>query len=172
MGVRLMRDDDFENFFRPLIAEVGTAKHEKWRDHRREEIAQHQSSGKQNKKLIAKRSQRVINDDTCRLDPRLGSLGYDIVKGSCRHLCDGRDIVKKGDQSDAQKASLAFQIIAGSGSSSANRIPPAVPKVFPLQGFPVLIQINRFSDRGGHVRFGSLAVADFGSFDHLVGAGD
>jgi hypothetical protein len=54
-------------------------------------------------KHIAGSDRRVINDDTCRLYPRLGSLGYYIVKRSCRHLCDGRDIVKKSDQSNAQR---------------------------------------------------------------------
>jgi hypothetical protein len=38
-GVRPVWDCGFEDFFRPLVAEVGAAKHEKRRDHRWEEIA-------------------------------------------------------------------------------------------------------------------------------------
>jgi ERF superfamily len=54
MGVRLVRDNGFEEFFRPLVAEVGPTKHEKRRDHPGEKIAQGQSSGKQNEKLVTK----------------------------------------------------------------------------------------------------------------------
>ena len=54
MRVCLMWHDDFEDFFRPLVAEVGTAEHEKRRDHPRDEIAKGQSCGKQQQKFVAK----------------------------------------------------------------------------------------------------------------------
>jgi hypothetical protein len=39
---------------------------------------------------------------------RFGSLDYYTVKGNCRYLCDGRNIVEKSDQSDAQKVFALF----------------------------------------------------------------
>src|SRR4029077_3697757 len=60
VGVRLTADDGFEDLFRPFVAEVGTAKHEKRRDHPREKITQSQGSGKQENKLVSKRSYRDL----------------------------------------------------------------------------------------------------------------
>ena len=54
MRMCLMWHDGFEDLFRPLVAEVGTAEHEKRRDHPRDEIAKGQSRGKQEQKLVAK----------------------------------------------------------------------------------------------------------------------
>ena len=54
MCMCLMWHDGFEDFFRPLVAEVCTPKHEKRRDHPRDEIAKGQSCGKQEQKLVAK----------------------------------------------------------------------------------------------------------------------
>jgi hypothetical protein len=92
-----MWDDGFKDFFRPFVTEVGAAKHEKRCDHPREKTTQDQNSGKQEKKLVAKRSRRdlthdrqfalgsesehvarsdrcVIDNDSRRLDPGSGSL--------------------------------------------------------------------------------------------------
>src|SRR5262245_2064457 len=154
MGVRLMWDDGFKDVFRPFVTEVGTAKHEKRRDHPREKITQDQNGGKQEKKLVAKRSRRdlandrqfalsseakhiawsdccVIDNDTRRLDPGFGSLGHYIVKGGCRHLCDRRDIVEKRDQSDAQGFLLSFQNISSGERGEAAKFSSRGPKVIP-----------------------------------------
>ena len=126
MRVRMMRHDGFEHLFHALVAEIGAAEHQQRRDRPGQEVAERQRGGQQDQELVAKRSRRdladdrqfalggesdhvawrdrgIVDDDAGRLDPRLGGLADHIVKRSRRHLCDRRDIVEKGDQSDAHR---------------------------------------------------------------------
>ena len=126
MLVCMMGHDGFVQFFNAFVAEIGPAKHQKRGDCRGQEVAERQRSGKQDQELVAKRSRRdlahdrqfalgresdhvtwrdrgIVDDDAGRLYPRLGGLADHIVKGSRCHLCDRRDIVEKGDQSDAHR---------------------------------------------------------------------
>ena len=52
---------------------------------------------------VARSDRGIIEHDGSRLGPRFCGQTRDIVKGSCRHLCDRRDIVEKSKESDAQR---------------------------------------------------------------------
>ena len=47
---------------------------------------------------VTRRNRRIVDDDARSLCPRLRGLAGDIIEVGCRHLCDRRKIVKKGDQ--------------------------------------------------------------------------
>ena len=126
MLVRMMRQDGFEQFFHALVAEVGSAEHQQRRDRGGQEVAERKCYGKQDQELVAQRSRRdlahdrqfalgrepdhvtrrdrgIVDHHAGRLYPRLGGLADHIVKRGRCHFCDRRDIVEKGDQSDAHR---------------------------------------------------------------------
>ena len=120
----MVRSEEFVDFLRALVAEIGSAKHQQWRDGLRDEVAECKRGGQQDQELVAKRSRRnlaydrqfafgceadhitrrdrrIVNDDARCLHPGFSRLGRDIVKRGGRNLGYRCYVVEKSNQTDA-----------------------------------------------------------------------
>src|SRR5208282_6478920 len=71
---------------------------------------------------VTRRNRGIVDDDARRLCPSLRGLAGYIVEGSCRHLCDRRKLVQKGDQSDAHSANPSGVITCNASRATETRI--------------------------------------------------
>ncbi len=133
-----MGHDGLKHLLHPFVAEIGAAQHQQRRNRPGKEVAEHQGRGEQDQELVAQRTRcdlpdngkfalrlepdhvtgrdgGIVDDDTCRLRTRFGSLAGHIIEGRCSHLGDTSDIVEKADQPDTHRSLLHIigRVVAG-----------------------------------------------------------
>jgi len=126
MLMRGMREDEFVEFLRTLVAEIEPTEHEERDDHLRQQQAEHKGDRQEDEQLVlqraesdlpddrqlsgrgkagdvARRDGRVVDDDARGLGAGLHRLARHIVQRCGRRLGERGDVVEKGDQANAHK---------------------------------------------------------------------